>query len=315
MSFFNLDFLPEYIANFNIANPENQITPDIIIERPKIFNNEEFEQLCATPSMKRGLTYFVKQYNEQTFENPIFDILVLTTNHEKGAFIFVKKLLRCVSNSPKSYENVISIEGICSIKPGAGKILLGFTIFNALRKNADLILQVDNGYENTTAYCLYSSMGFEIDINIIPSCYNFDKTKLVMRLSNEVNEANMFSFPKKEFCINRELQTQENKLKRQINYILTQLEPLKLKTKREIIRSLELGFLLRLINNNIEIIPQILKNDQVVDLITNVLIDKSKEHDPEYTFLEGGKNKTKKHKKYKKSIKKNKTRKYKNKKI
>jgi hypothetical protein len=292
----DLNYLDNYINLFN-HNQTNQITETIY--RPERFSVEEFDATCITDSMKRGLVYFVKQYNEQKGEEKVFDIIALKNDDIISAFVFVKKYMSCI---PSESGYVISIEGICSNLGGSGKKLLGFIIYNALIKNFPLILQVDNGYTNISAYCLYSSMGFKVDLNLLKKCYNFDQNKLVMKLDNTITPDTMFTLEKKQICIHRSLQTEEILQKRQISYMLTQINDIKKITdKRKFLKSLGPNFILELLNNessknNIDFLTNILINETVLDKVYSFL------QSQKITYIEGGKNKkiTKKHiKKYK----------------
>lgn len=293
----DLNYLDDYINLFNHHNQTNQITETIY--RPERFSAEEFDATCITGSMKRGLSYFVRQYNEHSGEEKVFDIIALKNGDIIHAFVFVKKYMSCI---PGESRHVISIEGICSNLGGSGKKLLGFIIYNALMKNFNLILQVDNGYTNISAYCLYSSMGFKVDLNLLKNCYKFDQNRLVMKLDNTITPDTMFTLEKNQICNDRLLQTEENLQKRQINYMLTQLDNISdKKNKRKFLKNLGPNFILELLNNessnnNIDFLKDILLSEFVLDYVYSFLQEKK------IVYIEGGKNKkiTKKHiKKYK----------------
>jgi hypothetical protein len=302
----DLGYLDEYISLFNEHN-QNQILDPQVIYRPERFSREDFDATCTTDSMKRGLTYFVKQYNEHVGDEKMFDIIALKNDDIINAFVFVKKYVPCIPGEGKS---VISIEGICSNVAGSGKKLLGFIIYNALRNDFPLILQVDNGYSNIGAYCLYSSMGFEVDVNLLNGCYNFDPNKLVMKLNNTITPETMFVLEKKPVCYDKQLQTEDLLRKRQINYILAQLDRITKKSdQRKLLKNLGLNFIIDLLTDefrlqNYESLKNILYNETFLDNIYSFLKSKNitfNEAGKNIRFNEAGKNKlTKKH------IKKNK---------
>tara|TARA_B110000503_G_scaffold139557_1_gene228237 strand:- start:804 stop:1892 length:1089 start_codon:yes stop_codon:yes gene_type:complete len=281
MGFFKLDYLKNYVEKFNNTYPDNQITKEMITI-PDKFDFETFEPLCKSESMKKGLLYFTKQYNNEPSE--LYDIIVFSKNNSLISFVFVKKIGSCIKTDRR---DVISIEGICSNQKGGGKILLGFTILNALKQQKKLVLQVDDGFKNKTAYCLYSNMGFEIDIKLLPDCYKFDSKRLVMKLNDYVNEENMFSLDKIPFCLDIQLQDQANINKQQAMYILTQLETTsKVADRRKIIKNLDPSFLLELLKEDN---TDILYEPAVIDLIIKRFILKlNKDHG--FVFSEGRRN-------------------------
>ena len=321
MSFFELDYIEDYVRMYNAYAGEGAALLPIASEmfvRPQTFN-DEFKELCSTESMKRGLDYMIDAYNKQTVTPSIFDVIVFNRNGQKKGFVFVKTLDFCVKSSAKTI--VISIEGICSIEKGVGKILLGFTILNALRKNAELLLQVDNGFSNPVAYCLYSNMGFEIDINLVPNCYNFTESRLVMKLKNGLTENEIFTPKYKEFCTDTHNQVKNANTNKFI-YNLLNLDNTQTKRSKTLIKNLiknltreEFELVVQHLLSEPEFASQfvnsIRQNQTAVEQTIYLLIEKNKT-DP-LRMVEGGKNKTKKHKKH--NLKKNKThnRKYKNK--
>lgn len=200
-SFFNLADINEYLELYNM-NVKDGLR-NIRIERPNTnLTQELLDPVCTTPSMKADLVNLINDYNT---EQSIIDCIFVYADDDKSTsisggtpdgFLFVKKFNECVEPA----KETISVEYFCTWKAKRGKVLLGYTVYTAIKRNAHLLLQIDQGYTNLAGYCLYTKLGFTVNPSLIPDCYKFNIHLIPMILQPPSDLSMLFNANIEQLC-------------------------------------------------------------------------------------------------------------------
>jgi len=198
--FFDLDKLASFFAIYD-AHVKDGLT-NIRIIRPPSVSIELLDPVCTTPSMKADLINLIKAYTE---ERSLVDCIFIyaddaTSKSMLGGppdgFIFIKKIMSCID----SKKQTISIDYFCTNKPKRGKVLLSYTIFTSIINSSFLLLQLDNGFSNIAAYCLYTKLGFTVHPYLVPDCYKFSLTLIPMLLQPPESLDGIFAAKIDDLC-------------------------------------------------------------------------------------------------------------------
>lgn len=115
-------------------------------------------------------------YNDDP--DPYTDILFIKNNRQKIMGFLIAEIGACTTR-PQTY----AINLVCS-ESGFGKLLVGACLFciqfneNVTKK--ECVLELAHAYRNTSAFFVYTRMGFNVDNSLISSNCFYDATQLPM---------------------------------------------------------------------------------------------------------------------------------------
>lgn len=115
-------------------------------------------------------------YNDDP--DPYTDILFIKNNRQKILGFLIAELGACTTRS-----QTYAINLVCS-ETGLGKLLVGACLyciqFNENVTKKECVLELAHAYRNTSAFFVYTRMGFNVDNSLISSNCFYDATQLPM---------------------------------------------------------------------------------------------------------------------------------------
>jgi hypothetical protein len=162
------------------------------VETTCIFYREDLEEktlegLCPGKLNEIARTRVPPDYRTKN----TYDVLLIKNADKQGPDGFVAITIN---------GNKIIIELICARSESkVGKTLLQFLTYRSIKSGIPLILEVQGGYNNPVAMCVYQKVGFVIDPRLIHRAFNFNMDKIVMHF-NPLREFQKHDYVIEPFC-------------------------------------------------------------------------------------------------------------------